>query len=229
MRIGDFVSRKGCGLRILVTAGPTCEDIDDVRCITNRSSGRMGLAVVAEALRRGHEVDLVLGPVEIAPPAGARVTRIRNARDLLAACQRLFPGCDALVAAAAVADYRPARRTAGKIKKSGDGLTLRLVPNPDVAALLGGMKRPEQTVVGFALETAASTQARANAEAKMAAKRQDFAVLNSPAALGAGEAEVSFLTAGGGWTGPEKLGKDAIAARILDFVEKRAAGTGSKS
>jgi phosphopantothenoylcysteine decarboxylase/phosphopantothenate--cysteine ligase len=211
-------------LRILVTAGPTCEDIDDVRCITNRSSGRMGLAVAAEALRRGHEVELVLGPVEIEPPAGARVTRIRSAAELLAECQRLFPECDAMVAAAAVADYRPAERAAGKIKKSGRGLTLRLVPNPDVAALLGGMKRPAQIIVGFALETAAAEQARANAEAKMAAKRQDFAVLNSPAALGARETEVSFLAAGEGWTGPEKLSKDAIAARILDFIESRSRG-----
>jgi phosphopantothenoylcysteine decarboxylase / phosphopantothenate---cysteine ligase len=206
-------------LRLLVTAGPTCEDIDDVRCITNRSSGRMGYAVAAEALRRGHTVDLITGPVEFESPAGARVARIRGAEELLAECQRLFPECDAMVAAAAVADYRPAQRAAGKIKKSGRGMVLRLVPTPDVAALLGGMKRPGQVIVGFALETAALAQARANAEAKLAAKRQDFAVLNGPAALGARESEVSFLAVGEGWTGPMTLAKTEIAVRILDFIE----------
>ncbi len=184
----------------------------------------MGYAVAAEAVRRGHEVDLVTGPVEMEPPAGSRVTRIRGAEELLAECQRLFPESDAMVAAAAVADYRPARRVAGKIKKSGRGMMLRLVPTPDVAAILGGMKRSDQVIVGFALETVPAAQARANAEAKMAAKMQDFSVLNSPAALGSKESEVSFLAAGEGWTGPVTLEKTEIAARILDFIESRSKG-----
>ena len=116
-------------MKLLVTAGPTCEDLDDVRCLTNRSSGRMGYAVAAEALRRGHEVELVTGPAEISPPAGAKITRIRSALDLLAACRGLFPSCDAMVATAAVADYRPAERLAGKLKKSAEELLLRLIPN----------------------------------------------------------------------------------------------------
>jgi len=208
-------------LKLLVTAGPTCEDLDDVRCLTNRSSGRMGYAVAAEAARRGHEVELVSGPVELSPPLGARLTRVRSAGELLATCQRLSPNCDAVVASAAVADYRPAARTAGKLKKSGKEMTLRLVPNPDVAMILGGMKRPGQVIVGFALESAGQPEARRNAEAKMAAKRQDFAVLNGPAALGAEEAEFSFLTAGGGWRGPERLYKSEVARQILDFIESR--------
>lgn len=206
-------------MRILVTAGATCEDLDDVRCLTNRSSGRMGYAVAAEALGRGHAVELVTGPAEVPPPPGARVTRIRSAEDLLAECRRLFPECDALVMAAAVADYRPAERAAGKMKKSGGELVLRLVPTPDVSAELGRLKRPGQKIVGFALESAEPAAARKSAEAKLAAKRQDFAVLNGPAALGAEGAEVSFLSADGGWGGPERLSKAEIARRILDFIE----------
>ena len=199
-------------MRLLVTAGPTCEDIDDVRCITNRSSGRMGFAVAAEALRRGHEVELVLGPTELEPPAGAKVTRARSAEDMLRECRRLFPGCAAAVMTAAIADYRPAELVSGKMKKSGDELVIRLVPTPDVSVVLGEMKRRGQLIA----------ESRSHAEAKMAAKRQDFAVLNGPAALGAEGAEVSFLTAGAGWTGPLRLTKAEIASRIVDFIETLA-------
>lgn len=209
-------------MKILVTAGPTCEDLDDVRCLTNRSSGRMGFAVVAEALRRGHEVELVLGPTELEPPAGATVTRARSAEDMLRECRRLFPQCGAAVMTAAIADYRPAERVSGKMKKSGNELVLRLVPTPDVSVAMGGIKRPGQLIIGFALESSDRDESRRHAEAKMAAKRQDFAVLNGPAALGATESEVSFLTAGGGWAGPVRLSKVEIARRIVDFIEQQS-------
>ena len=208
-------------MRVLVTAGPTCEDLDDVRCLTNRSSGRTGYAVAAEALRRGHGVELVSGPVEIEPPAGARLTRIWSAADLLRECRRLFPACDALVMAAAVADYRPAERAAGKLKKSGGELVLRLVPTADVLAELGRAKRPGQVLVGFALESAAAAESRRSAEQKLVAKHLDLIVLNGPAALGAAEAEVSLLAAGSAWRGPLRLGKAELAREILDFIEKR--------
>jgi phosphopantothenoylcysteine decarboxylase/phosphopantothenate--cysteine ligase len=209
-------------LKLLVTAGPTCEDIDDVRCITNRSSGRMGLAVAAEALRRGHQVELVLGPTELEPPAGARVTPARSAEDMLRECRALFPDCAAAVMTAAIADYRPAERFSGKMKKSDGEVVIRLVPTPDVSVVLGEIKQPGQVIVGFALESSDPAEARRHAEAKMAAKKQDFAVLNGPAALGALESEVSFLAAGGGWSEPEKLSKAAIAGCILDFIEEQA-------
>ncbi|MHC4915293.1 MAG: phosphopantothenoylcysteine decarboxylase domain-containing protein [Planctomycetota bacterium] len=208
-------------MRLLVTAGATCEDIDDVRYVTNRSSGRMGFAVAAEAARRGHEVDLVAGPVHPPPPEGVRLTEIRSARDLLEVCRKLFPSCDAMVAAAAVADYRPAERAAGKLKKGGGELVLRLVRNPDVAAELAGLKRPGQLVVGFALEATNIFESRSSAEAKLADKKQDLAVLNGPAAMGAAGAEVSFYTPEGGWVGPEVLDKAAVAVRILDQLEAR--------
>jgi len=208
-------------VKLLVTAGPTCEDLDDVRCLTNRSSGRMGYAVAAEALRRRHAVELVSGPTEIEPPAGARLTRVRGAGELLDECRRLFPAADALVMAAAVADYRPAERLPGKLRRGGGELLLRLVPTADVLAELAGARRPGQVLVGFALESSDAAESRASAERKLAGKRLDMIVLNGPAALGAEAAEVAFLTADGGWSQPEGLSKAEVARRILDFIESR--------
>jgi phosphopantothenoylcysteine decarboxylase/phosphopantothenate--cysteine ligase len=211
-------------LRILVTAGPTCEDIDDVRFLTNRSTGMMGYAVAAEAVRRGHQVELVSGPTHLAPPQGVRFTGIRSARELLEACRGLWPGCGALVAAAAVSDYRPTERVAGKLKKSKGDLVLHLVPNPDVAAELGRMKRPGQVIVGFALEATHILQSRSSAEAKLADKVQDMTVLNGPAAMGAAGAEVSFFSPEKGWSEPAVLDKARVAERILDYLEARLGG-----
>jgi phosphopantothenoylcysteine decarboxylase/phosphopantothenate--cysteine ligase len=126
------------------------------------------------------------------------------------------------VMTAAIADYRPAERVSGKRKKSGAELVIRLVPTPDVSVALGEIKRRGQLIVGFALESSDPVESRRHAEAKMAAKRQDFAVLNGPAALGAEGAEVSFLAAGAGWTGPLRLTKAEIASRIVDFIETLA-------
>lgn len=208
-------------MRLLVTAGPTCEDIDEVRYLTNRSSGRMGYAVAAEAAGRGHQVFLVSGPTYLPAPQGVTVKSARSARDLLDLCLRLFPDCDAMVAAAAVADYRPAEPARGKLKKSGGDLVLRLKRNPDVARELGAIKRPGQVVVGFALEASDIYESRSSAEAKLADKKQDMAVLNGPAAMGAAGAEVSFFTPEKGWTEPEVLDKAAVACRIVDYLEAR--------
>ncbi len=209
-------------MRLLVTAAATCEDIDDVRFITNRSSGRMGYAVAEEAAGRGHQVELVSGPAHLAVPAGVTLTAIRSTQDLLAACLRLFPDCDAMVAAAAVGDYRPAERIAGKLKKGPGQLGLKLVRNPDVAAELAGLKQPGQIVVGFALEASNIYQSRSSAEAKLADKKQDMAVLNGPEAMGADGAEVSFYTPENGWTEPVVLDKRQVAVRIVDYLEARS-------
>ena len=207
-------------MRLLVTAGPTCEDIDEVRFLTNRSTGRMGYAVAAEAARRGHRVELVSGPVQITAAEGVTVTLVRSARQMLEACQRLFPACDAMVASAAVADYRPAAKFPGKLKKSDADLVLPLVRNPDITRALAENKRPGQLIVGFALEATDIYESRSSAEAKMADKKQDMAVLNGPAAMGAAGAEVSFCIPGEGWSEAAVLEKTQVAARILDFLER---------
>jgi phosphopantothenoylcysteine decarboxylase/phosphopantothenate--cysteine ligase len=208
-------------VRLLVTAGPTCEDIDDVRYLTNRSGGRMGYAVAGEAARRGHRVELVSGPTHLSVPPGVELTAVRSALDMLEACQRLFPVCGAMVAAAAVADYRPARRQPGKLRKADGELVLHLVRNPDVAARLAALKRPEQVVIGFALEASDICESRSSAEAKLADKKQDMTVLNGPAAMGADGAEVSFFAPESGWTEPEVLDKGQVAVRIVDYLEAR--------
>jgi len=205
-------------MRILITAGPTCEDIDPVRFITNRSSGAMGYAVAAEAARRGHEAILVSGPTALEPPEGVERVPVRAAADMLAACLERFEACDAAILVAAVADYRPADYSHRKINKSGGDLVLRLARTEDIARRLGALKT-RQILVGFALE---SDEGRANAEGKLAAKSLDAIVLNHPDTFGSREIRAEILTRAGGWGPPERLSKPQLAARILDLVEEQA-------
>ena len=163
-------------MRILVTAGPTREFIDDVRFISNPSSGKTGYAIAEEARRRGHTVTLVNGPVALPPPAGVRVVPVVSARDMHRAVLRAFASVDAVIMTAAVGDFEQ-RRVRGKIKKNGRGLTIRLRPTPDILKTLGARKG-RRILVGFALEVRNRT---ANALAKLRAKRLDLIVANGPA------------------------------------------------
>lgn len=167
------------GKKILITAGPTYENIDPVRFIGNYSSGKMGFALAAQAARLGAEVALVAGPVELPTPTeeGIRRIDVTSGREMLAACQAEWPGADAGIMCAAVADYYPAECADHKLKREhAEEMTLRLVRNPDIAATLGADKRAGQTLVGFALETDHELE---NAAAKAARKRLDWIVLNS--------------------------------------------------
>ena len=208
-------------MRILVTAGPTCEDIDPVRTLTNRSSGRMGYAVAAEAARRGHQVVLVSGPTALDPPAGVELVAARSAADMLAACLARFEDCDAAVLVAAVADYRPATYSSQKLKKTDGDLVLRLARTDDIAQRLGQLKA-RQVLVGFALE---SGHGRASAERKLHDKNLDAIVLNHPDTLGTGTIEAEILLRGEPWRRPERLAKPDLAARVLDLVEQLTRGT----
>ncbi|HRW76492.1 MAG TPA: bifunctional phosphopantothenoylcysteine decarboxylase/phosphopantothenate--cysteine ligase CoaBC [Saprospiraceae bacterium] len=179
-------ARDLAGKTVIVTAGPTQEALDPVRYLTNHSSGKMGVAIADELARRGANVRLLLGPVEVRPQQpSVSVIPIVTARDLLRAAEQEFPSCDAAVLAAAVADYRPATEAREKIKKTGDNetLSLDLVRNPDIAATLGATKRKGQILVGFALET---TNELAYARKKLEAKKFDMIVLNSLRDPGAG-------------------------------------------
>ena len=207
-------------MKILVTAGPTHEYIDDVRFIGNASSGRMGIACARAALERGHEVVLILGPTELAPPPEAETVRIVSAADLLAACERHFDACDALIMAAAVADYAPVERIDGKIKRTSDTLTLHLKRNPDVAATLAARKA-SQLSIGFALEAA---DAEANALKKMTAKGCDLIVVNAPAAIGADAMAVRILYADGRRLELGETPKLDIARRLIDIIEQERPG-----
>lgn len=214
--------KKSPRLKILVTAGPTCEDLDPVRFLTNRSSGRMGYALAGEASARGHEVVLVSGPVHLEPPSGVRVARVRTAAEMLEACEAEFAGCQAALLAAAVADYRPVRTSSHKIKKSQNSFMLELTRTEDIARRLG-QRKGNRVIVGFALESAAS---RVNAERKLADKNFDAIVLNGPETFGAGRIRAELLLArdikrAHGWQTLGTMTKAELASLILDLVESR--------
>lgn len=212
-------------MRVLVTAGPTREPLDPVRYLSNRSSGRMGYAVARALLRRGHRVVLVTGPTALRPPRGAAVVRVETARQMLAACRRHWPTCDAVVAVAAVADWRPAWAAPRKLKRGGDAPRIELLPNPDVLEALARTKGA-RCAVGFAVETEAG---RAEALRKLREKNLDFIVLNGPEAQGAARATVWLLDRGGA---ERKLGpasKGVLARRLVTaWFGRRASAAGGR-
>lgn len=162
-------------MRILITAGPTREPIDAVRFIGNRSSGRLGLALVAAAIARGHEVTEILGPIVAGILPGVRRIDVETAAEMHAAVLAEFPRHDLLIMAAAVADYRPRTSlSSGKIERHGP-LTLELEPTADIAAAAGAIKRPGQRTVGFSLETSSDLS---RARRKLREKNLDLIVHN---------------------------------------------------
>lgn len=170
--------------KILITAGPTYEKIDPVRFIGNYSSGKMGFALAEECARRGAEVILIAGPVSLKTfhPNIKRID-VESAEEMYNAAISNFPKTDAAILCAAVADYRPKTREKEKMKRSSENLSLELVPNKDIAAALGQMKKEHQKLIGFALETTDETN---NALKKIEKKNLDFIVLNSLNDSGAG-------------------------------------------
>lgn len=177
---GETLSKK----KILITAGPTYEKIDPVRFIGNYSSGKMGFALAEECARRGAEVTLVAGPVSL-KVNHPNITRIdvESAEEMYNASVKEFSSMDAAILCAAVADFRPSEQYAEKVKRGEDLFTISLVPNKDIAASLGKMKRANQTLIGFALET---NDEETNALKKIVKKNLDFIVLNSLNDAGAG-------------------------------------------
>ena len=203
------------GARILITAGPTHEDLDPVRFLGNRSTGRMGYAIANKALRRGAEVTLVTGPVHLPSPVGAEVIDVRSAEEMHRAVMSRFDAYDVVIMAAAVADYRPDTRAPQKIKK-GKSLKLALVRNPDILADIGSKRAGRPSVlVGFALETENLEQA---AREKLERKSADLIVANDAAAgLGGDTNQVTLVDAGSATRLPE-MSKHALADQILDRV-----------
>ncbi len=171
--------------KIVITAGPTYEKLDPVRFIGNYSSGKMGFALAEACAAHGADVTLIAGPVALntSHPAIRRVD-VESAEEMFRAARQAFREADAAILCAAVADYRPEKTADDKIKREATGeMTLRLVPNPDIAASLGAVKRPGQVLIGFALET---SDEKAHAAAKLERKNLDFIVLNSLRDAGAG-------------------------------------------
>ena len=207
---------------MLVTAGGTREPIDSVRYIGNRSSGRMGYALAAEAVRRGAEVTVVSANVALAPPAGARIVPVQTASECQRACVEQFGRCDVLLMAAAVADFRPSSAASGKLKKDQGVPTLELEPTEDVLSALAAERRPGQLLIGFAAEHGAG--ALDSGAEKLSRKGLDAIVVNDISAPGIGfesaENEVTVITVGGQRRQISRTSKEQIARAVLDEVEE---------
>jgi phosphopantothenoylcysteine decarboxylase / phosphopantothenate---cysteine ligase len=214
------------GTRVLVSMGGTREPLDPVRYLGNRSSGRMGAALVAEALRRGAQVTAVAAATIVDPPAGARLVRVETAQQLYDAVLAEADAQDVVVMAAAVADFRPKRVAEGKLKKDQGVPEVVLEPTPDTLAELGRRRRPGQVLVGFAAET---SDHLAGARRKLEAKHLDLVVLNhvegDRSAFGADRAD-AYLVAPGTVEELPRASKAAIAAHLLDRVEALIAARG---
>jgi phosphopantothenoylcysteine decarboxylase/phosphopantothenate--cysteine ligase len=224
--IRSILAEKGgtlTGKKALVTAGPTYEAIDPVRFIGNHSSGKMGIAIAEELASRGAQVHLVLGPsTQPVEYAGITLYRVTSAEEMHRICVAEFGGADIAVLAAAVADYTPIEKAPEKIKKKDDKLVLELTKTKDILKTLGGMKKPGQTLVGFALET---TAGRSYALDKLQSKNADLIVLNSLSDSGAGFGidtnKITIFGKDGSERAFEKKPKQQVAKDIVDTIVNR--------
>lgn len=206
------------GYQILVSAGPTHEDLDPVRYLTNRSTGKMGYAVAKMAQRRGAVVCLVSGPSALASPPGVERVLVRSAHEMQQALTTRFPQADALIMSAAVSDYRPAGFAGQKIKRGQEEMLVKLTHNPDILASLVAVKT-SQVMVGFAAETQDMLQ---HAQQKLERKHLDLIVANDVSAPDSGFAvdtnQVTVLHRSGEAESLPLLSKDDVADRVLDRV-----------
>jgi phosphopantothenoylcysteine decarboxylase/phosphopantothenate--cysteine ligase len=205
--------------RVLVTAGGTQEPIDPVRYIGNHSSGKMGFAIAEQLIQLGAEVELVYGAVTVVPPTNCQSYQTRTAKEMKAKCDEIFPTCDVLIMAAAVADYHVVDVAAEKIKKTDDTLMLTLAKNPDILKSLSEAKKEHQVLIGFALET---EQEEFHALEKLQKKNLDCIVLNSLKNPKAGFAvdtnEVTLFCKDGEQYHIPTQQKDDVAAALLNKV-----------
>jgi phosphopantothenoylcysteine decarboxylase/phosphopantothenate--cysteine ligase len=203
-------------MRILITAGPTREPIDPVRYIGNRSSGKMGAALASAAVKGGHSVCIVLGPVDVAYPSGVRRVDVETASEMFGAVVREFPGHDLLIMAAAVADYRPVSVSAVKLSREG-ALTLELESTEDIVAAAGNMKRLDQRTVGFSLETSPDLGRVAG---KLRQKKLDLIVYNPVKTISSDLVEATLVYGDGREEKLDSRGKGEFA----DILIQRVAG-----
>ncbi len=207
------------GKRVLITAGPTYEKIDPVRFIGNYSSGKMGFALAEECYRRGAEVTLVAGPVSLQCSAGIHRINVESCDEMYKVATEAFPTSDAAILCAAVADFKPSQVSDTKINRGKDGLHIDLQPTQDIAVSLGKMKKGNQRLVCFALETNDEEQ---HAEAKLKRKNADFIVLNSTRIPGttfrSDDNQIAIISSAGRRDYPKKP-KAEVAADIIDQLE----------
>lgn len=211
------------GKTVLITSGPTREYLDPVRFISSPSSGKMGLALANEAMRRGANVHFVTGPVNdtLLPQGDCQIHQVETARDMLSAVDSLKDECQLFIFAAAVGDFRPANPIHSKIKRSGNSITLPLIENPDIAQALGFAKRPDQIMIGFAAETDDHIE---NAKSKLATKHLDAIITNDVSnpeiGFGSQDNEITIVTTTQEPRHIPRASKPQIAKEILETATK---------
>jgi len=221
--VGRLLEAPGSlrGKRVVVTAGPTREPVDPVRFLSNRSSGKMGVALAAAAWRRGADVQLVAGPLAVAPPSGPSVTFVETTEQMRDAVERAIAGADALIMAAAPADFRPASPASQKIKKSNAPPAIMLESTPDILTSTIAARSETLVTVGFALETNSPLE---HGRGKLVSKQLDLIVVNDATEPGAGFSvdtnRVTFIDRDGNADAQPLLGKGEVADLILDRLER---------
>ncbi|MFA5239716.1 MAG: phosphopantothenoylcysteine decarboxylase [Phycisphaerae bacterium] len=206
-------------MHFLITAGGTREYIDPVRFVSNASSGKMGYALAAAAIKAGHKATLIttIENLEFRIKNSKRKTvTVETAAQMFAAVKKHFSKCDCLIMAAAVSDYTPVKKSKTKIKKTKSGLVIKLKPTADILKWAGTHKKRNQIVVGFALEDKA---VRTGAEKKLKEKKLDMVIANKPIAIGAEENAVEIKTLTKSWLKIRKHSKDVVAEQIIRIVE----------
>lgn len=206
---------------IVITSGPTRQYLDPVRYLTNSSSGLMGACLAKAALELGHEVTVISGPVQVDYPEGIRRIDVVTTQDMLEATQLAFQNADGLIGAAAPCDYMPIHISPQKLTKTGNGLELSLQETPDIVATLGLLKRADQWIVGFALET---EDVRFRAIVKMSKKRCDMIVSNSAEAMNSSDNSVEIILRGGEVLEQADGPKAFVAKRILRQIQQNLIG-----
>ena len=208
-------------MRFLITAGPTREAIDPVRYLTNHSSGKMGYSLAEAAVHEGHSVLLVSGPTSLDVPHGVDFLPVESAQEMYDAVKNQAPYADAAILSAAVADYRPATVAQDKMKKSDDALSIPLARTDDILGWVAQHRHPGLFVCGFSMETRDMV---ANSRAKLERKHLDMIVANNLKDAGAGfgvETNVVTLITREGELALPRMGKDQVAAHLLDEIQRR--------
>jgi phosphopantothenoylcysteine decarboxylase/phosphopantothenate--cysteine ligase len=211
-----YPNQQLAGVPILITAGRTEEDIDPVRTITNRSSGRMGYALAAEAQKRGARVTLITGPADLTLPDVEKVVKVRTAEQMSQAVKKHLPLNKALIMTAAVADFKPLKTSAQKIKRGSVSLDLKLEPVADILAQASKRNKKHALLVGFALE---SKDLLANARKKLISKNLDLIVANDPRTIASGNIRATLLEPNGRTVKLPLMGKPELAGVLLDKLD----------
>ena len=207
-------------MKIVITAGPTREYIDTVRFITNASSGKMGIACATAAIRAGHKVTLLLGPVCISPPAGCEVIPFTTVDELKMRLSEQFDNCDALIMSAAVGDFTVKDQFPYKISRSTESVQITLVPTEDILANIANRKKSGQIIIGFSLEDVLDEKI---GRQKLREKNCDYLVINTTSAIGKDESESCIISPQGIILPPARRSKDQLANEIISLLAQHDA------